>query len=210
MMYATLKFRLASNFVFFALILIVCFSAQAADIDESSIAEPVAILHDTLLANMKQGSKLSFDERYDALFPVVDSRFDTALIAKVVIGRYWKTLAENEKQDFIALFQQLTVSTYASRFNSYNDHVFKQKSIEQMKRQRYLVRTTLLVPGDEPVPLDYIVHQVQGNWKIISVIAKGINDLSLKRAEYAAVIKDKGFAALNADIKAKISELRDK
>ncbi len=34
-----------------------------------------------------------------------------------------------------------------------------------------------------------------GKWKIISVIANGINDLSLKRADYSAIIKERGFDA---------------
>ena len=33
-------------------------------------------------------------------------------------------------------------------------------------------------------------------WRIISVIANGINDLSLKRAEYAAIIKKDGIEVL--------------
>jgi phospholipid transport system substrate-binding protein len=46
-----------------------------------------------------------------------------------------------------------------------------------------------------------------GEWYIITVIADGVNDLSLKRGEYADVIRKKGFDGLVADIKSKISNM---
>ena len=49
----------------------------------------------------------------------------------------------------------------------------------------------------------------EGQWMIISVIANGVNDLSLKRAEYATVIKDKGFQGLVADVTDKITNMED-
>ena len=59
-----------------------------------------------------------------------------------------------------------------------------------------LVRTELRRPGDDSVSLDYLLHEKQGKWYIISVSADGVNDLSLKRAEYAAVIREKGYTGL--------------
>ncbi len=55
--------------------------------------------------------------------------------------------------------------------------------------------------------LDYLMHQKDGQWLIISVIANGINDLSLKRAEYATVIKDKEFQGLVEDVASKITDM---
>ena len=73
-----------------------------------------------------------------------------------------------------------------------------------MKKGRILVKTELISPGDESVNLDYIMQINNGQWYIISVIANGVNDLSLKRAEYGNVIKDKGFSGLVSDIEDKI------
>ncbi len=51
------------------------------------------------------------------------------------------------------------------------------------------------------------MHQKEGKWLIISIIANGINDLSLKRAEYGSVIKDRGFQGLIEDITGKIADM---
>ena len=83
-------------------------------------------------------------------------------------------------------------------------------AIEPMKKDRYLVKTELQKINDDPISFNYIIQRDNDDWKIISVIANGINDLSLKRAEYSSVIKDQGFDALIKSINKKISDLHPK
>ena len=61
----------------------------------------------------------------------------------------------------------------------------------------------------KPISFNYIVQENDQKWRIISVIANGINDLSLKRAEYAAIIKKEGFDALVIRLKQKIQDSQD-
>lgn len=141
---------------------------------------------------------------------VITENFNTPLIAKVVLSRYWKSLDETSQTDFIDLFNRLTISTYVDRFDSFNGEAFKDLSIEAMKKNRFLVKTEFVQTDDEPVSFYYIVQRDNDQWKIISVIADGINDLSLKRAEYSSVIKDKGFDSLIVSLKEKINNLHQK
>lgn len=181
---------------------------QPAVADDTGISAPVEKLHSVLLENMKQAEKQGFAGRYDSLEPVVSANFYTPLISKVILGRYWKELDQQSQQDFIDLFQELTVATYANRFDSYGDHHFNTVAVEGLRKERHLVKTELQAAGEEPVSLDYIVQNSEDGWKIISVIANGVNDLSLKRAEYGSVIKDKGFDSLVEDIRKQIDTLK--
>ena len=81
--------------------------------------------------------------------------------------------------------------------------------MEQLKKGRLLIKAELQRPDDEPVKLDYLMHEKNGQWMIISVIANGVNDLSLKRAEYATVIKEKDFDGLVNDVANKITDLEN-
>lgn len=157
---------------------------------------------------MQAAEKQSFQARYDVIEKVVLEYFDSPLIAKVILGRYWKTLDEKSKSEFINLFNRLTISTYVDRFDTYREQSFKDISTEKMKKNRYLVKTEFVRTDDEPVSFNYIVQKENDKWKIISVIANGINDLSLKRADYSAIIKDQGFDALLIDLKEKIRLLQ--
>ena len=174
---------------------------------QEAIQKPVNALHEQLLNIMKSATSASFEKRYTSMEDVITTHFNTPLISRVVLSRYWKSLDEQKQTDFIKLFNRLTISTYVDRFNSFNGEAFKNLSIEAMKKNRFMVKTELLTPDESPVSFNYIVQNTDGQWKIISVIAKGVNDLSLKRAEYASVIKERGFDALIASLKQKISDL---
>jgi phospholipid transport system substrate-binding protein len=183
----------------------------------SVTAEPVASnpaasaivtsLHEKLLFIMQGSAELGYQGRYNAIESTVNSSFDAPLIAKVIMSRYWRKLDDTQKMDFIDLFKRLSVATYASRFDGYSGESFVEVSTEMLKKGRLLIKTELQRPDDVPVKLDYLMHEKEGQWLMISVIANGVNDLSLKRAEYATVIKDKGFSGLIEDVAAKIKDM---
>ncbi len=183
--------------------------ATAETENDPSIVIPVNELHQSLLTIMQNAESSSFDERYKLMEKTINDTFETPIISRVILGRYWKSLDEQQQTDFINLFNRLTISTYVNRFDSYNNQSFKTLSIEPMKKNRFMVKTEL-ISEEKTVSLNYILQNIDDQWKIISVIANGVNDLSLKRAEYSSVIKDRGYSALIASIEEKISDLHPK
>ena len=165
------------------------FSGETTNDPNDAAIEVVEQLHTVLLRVMQAADSMEFSERYSTLEPVITESFDTPVIAKVILSRYWKDLTPQQQEDFIQLFNQQTITTYTSRFDSFNDDVFRTISVKQLKKGRILVRTEIKSDGEDPVKLDYLMHKNNGQWLIISVIADGVNDLSLKRAEYSTVIK---------------------
>jgi phospholipid transport system substrate-binding protein len=170
--------------------------------------EPINQLHETLINIMVISDTTSFEERYTYLEHVINKNFDIALISKVILGRYWKSIDDEIKVRFINLLNRLTISTYISRFNSYDNQIFKNISIEQLKENRHLVKTEFVRLKEKPISFNYIIQKNGKKWRIISVIANGINDLSLKRAEYAAIIKKDGINTLIGKLEQKIYDLQ--
>jgi len=186
------------------------FAEETADDSYDPAIEVVEQLHTILLRVMQTADSIKFSERYSTLEPVITESFDTPVIAKVILSRYWKELTPQQHEDFIHLFNQQTIATYTSRFDSFNDDVFRTISVKQLKKGRILVRTEIRSNGDDPVKLDYLMHKNNNQWLIISVIADGVNDLSLKRAEYSTVIKKNGYEYLVINIEKKIAEMASK
>jgi phospholipid transport system substrate-binding protein len=54
--------------------------------------------------------------------------------------------------------------------------------------------------------LDYLLHRPGNQWLIVNVIAQGVSDLALKRADYSAFLKSKGYEALLKKLNQKINE----
>ncbi len=201
-------FRFTSKSILSFYLVFFTFSLYAGTQYEQAIQEPINQLHETLINIMVISDTTSFEERYTYLEPVINKNFDIALISKVILSRYWKSIDEEIKVRFINLFNKLTISTYISRFNSYDNQIFKNISIEQLKENRYLVKTEFVRLKEKPISFNYIIQKNGKKWRIISVIANGINDLSLKRAEYAAIIKKDGIEVLIEKLEQKIYDLQ--
>ena len=172
------------------------------------ITAPVQALHDSLLEIMRQSQSGAYEARHARMAKTVADHFDIALIARVVLGRHWQALEVEQQQAFIDLFRRLTVATYVGRFDAFDGQSFRTLQTKALRENRYLVKTALEIPGAEAVSFDYLVQQTDAGWKIISVIAQGVNDLSLKRAEYGGLIRDQGYPALVGNLEGKIRALR--
>lgn len=172
------------------------------------ITAPVHALHDSLLEIMRQSANGAYEARHALMEKTVADHFAIPLIARVVLGRHWQALAAEQQQAFIDLFRRLTVATYVGRFDAFDGQAFRMLRTRALREDRYLVKTALEAPGADPVSLDYLVQQTDAGWKIISVIAAGVNDLSLKRAEYGGLIRDRGYPALVGSLEEKIRALR--
>jgi phospholipid transport system substrate-binding protein len=195
---------------------------QITESDLAAASGIVATLHDTLITIMKDAAALGYQGRYAKVEPIIANHFNTPLIVKTVLGsRYWSTLTDAQQTDFIRLFQQLSIATYADRFDEYEGEQFVELTRNALPlrgqcpppagreppAKRILVKTELRRINDDPVNLEYLQQYIDGKWYVITVIADGVNDLSLKRGEYADVIKKKGYGGLVEEIKIKIKNM---
>jgi phospholipid transport system substrate-binding protein len=135
-----------------SLVMLLVFS-MAANADDTTSPATVIVedFHTILLDVMQNAETLGFKGRYEKLAPVIQERFDTPLISKVILSRYWNELGDEQRENFIQLFNHLSISTYASRFNSYSGETFKTLGIDELNKGRILVRTELVKKNEKPV-----------------------------------------------------------
>ena len=184
---------------------------RAAVEDEAPRTDAAAVvsgLHQKLVEVMHEPGPQNFEKRYEALAPVVTQVFDTPAIAKVILSRYWDTLSEDQRREFENLLERFSIATYASRFDGYSGEQFVETPAQPIQSGRVLVRASLKRPNEEDVSLEYVLQQgSDGGWRIVAVMADGVNDLALRRAEYATIIREQGFDKLVQKIENKIADL---
>ena len=168
--------------------------------------EVVEKLHAALLSVMKQADALGYAGRYQRLAPRLTASYDFPYISKVVMGRYWRNFSAEQKSQFVEIFSTLSIATYANRFDGYSGERFKTISGEELRRGHRLVKTVLVKGNGEEIELDYILYKNNNQWRIINVIAEGVSDLSLKRADYTSYLKKNGFDALLKKLNEKIEQ----
>lgn len=185
-------------------LLVLTLSLPAAASDTDSAVKVVEKLHAALLDVMKQAKTLGYRGRYQRLAPVVTASYDLPFISKVVVGRYWSTLSQEQQKQFVNTFTKLSIATYANQFAGYSGERFKTISAEESPRGHLIIKTILIKANGEEVELNYMLHQKEHQWRIINVIAQGVSDLSLKRAQYTTYLKENGFDGLLQKINEKI------
>ena len=163
-------------------------------------------LHQTLLLVMKEGREIGYQGRYDRLAPVVTAGFDMPFIAKIVLGRFWETFDSEQRSKFVDTFSRLSIATYAANFDSYSGERFKVISEKDATGGRILVRTQLIKSDGGQVELDYLLHRVESQWRIINVVADGVSDLAIKRADYTSFLKNNGLDPLLIKLNEKIAQ----
>jgi phospholipid transport system substrate-binding protein len=174
--------------------------------DTHPAVQVVENLHTSLVAVMKESNHISFVGRYNRLAPVITASYDLPFVAKAVVGRYWDSFSPEQKSKFMETFAKLSISTYASNFDAYSGERFIVLSEKILPRGRVLVETKLIQTNGREITLDYILHEVANQWRIINVIAEGVSDLALKRADYSSFLKKKNIEALIAKLNEKIEE----
>lgn len=182
--------------ILLAIALLLWASGETHPEEGDDAGNTVAILHTTLLEVMKKAEKLGYEGRYRRLEPVIKKSFDLDFIIRVATGRYWRDFTPEERAEITEKFTDLSISTYAARFDSWSGEDFRSLATEPLKRGRLVVRTNFVKSSGEILDFDYVLHETKEGWRIINVIVDGVSDLSLKRGQYTGVLKDEGFRAL--------------
>jgi len=138
-------------------------------------------------------SKLSESEREAQFRTIFDEGFDVPLIARFVLGTYWRSTSETQRQDFVALFETYVVHAYAVRFNEYAGQLLKVVSARAEGDDAALVVSRIEQPnGAPPLRIDWRVGKTAKGYKITDVVVEGVSMAVTQRQEFASVIQRNG------------------
>jgi phospholipid transport system substrate-binding protein len=177
-----------------AIAVITMMGSQAFAGQASTVVEK---FYDQLQATMKQGHELGFSGRYKKLEPVIQSSFDLPTMTRFSIGPAWSKTAPEQQQQLIKAFTNFSVANYASRFAKYDGEKFEVIGEKPASGGGVIVETKLTPEGEEPVSLNYLMRESGGSYKIVDVyMASTISELATRRAEFGAIVRREGVAAL--------------
>jgi len=160
---------------------------------------------------MRDAEALGYAGRYQRLAPVVEATHDLAAMSAITLGSSLRTLSPSQRREFFATFRELSVSTYASRFDGYSGETFAVLGQSESSRpDRVTVDSRLTKANGDEVRFQYQMRRRQDRWRIINVVVDGVSDLATKRAEYRSIMKQEGFAPLISKIEDQIERARTK
>lgn len=182
-----------------------------AAVPEAPASPVIERFHATLIDVMKNAGTMRFEGRYERLAPAVKESFNLSFMARFAAGSYWKKLGAAERDKLVAAFTQMTIATYADRFDGYSGQRFETVGEQPLRRDTRLVKTGLIKRDGETVKLNYLLRPSQGRWRIVDIHLKGVvSELAVRRSEYTSVLKRVGFNGLIRAIEKKIDNLKAK
>ena len=180
----------------------------AFSVSDAGSDNPEQVIHklqSSLIQAMREGEQLGYEGRFKFLEPAINQSHDIELIIKTILGAtYWSQLDKEQKSLIVDTFRQLSIATYAGRFDQYEGEQFEVIEQRALPHEQTLVRSQLTKSDGGTVNFDYVLHQTEGHWRIVNILFDGVSDLAIKRGEYRAILQRDGFQALIELLKEKI------
>ena len=192
---------------------LVLLAAGAPAIPVLAAGDPTAVVADfgDHMLQMLNDPQLSPAERQKRFGALLDKDFDFAKIGRFVLGRYWQTATEEQKQEFAPVFRDYVVQSYSVRFGEFTGASFKVTGQRPESPTSTIVSTTVMQRNSStPAHVDWRVSTDAGSPKITEVIVDGISMSLTHRQEFASMIERSGggVTGLIAELKAKTNIAR--
>lgn len=147
-------------------------------------------------------------ERPRELQRLFEEHVDLAALAKFILGRYWRLASEDERTEFVRLFEALIVRTSDEGLESYSGEKLRVLDARAADENgEILVRSELIRAEGPAVQIDWRVRQDHDRFKIADITVEGMSIRIALRDIFAAAVQEKGgtTAALLAAMRALLS-----
>lgn len=147
---------------------------------------------------------LSPEQRFTQFRALLDKTYALDFLTRFLGGEAYAKAAPNQKAAFKTVFPDYVTALYLDQFGKLAGKPQKQVSIRTGGASEVFVRTEIKRAGGAPATLEWRLRKgSDGQFRIVDVASEGVSNALGKRAEFAALARDKGFDALVADLKAR-------
>jgi phospholipid transport system substrate-binding protein len=159
----------------------------------------------TILSDQSRGHR----EKFDALVVLLEEPIDLDLVGRLILGRYWRTADDGQRQQYLQLFREYALANLASKLHLYQGEGFEVTGAKVVSDKDALVTSRILSDGEPPLQVDWRLRQQNdGRLVAIDLIVEGVSLIVTLRSEFASVIERLGFDGLLAELRQRIVQTR--
>lgn len=189
--------------------LVIAIAPARADQHLSPSSDFIRSLAERAIATLTAEGQTS-EMRRDQFRSLFREGFAVHGIGRFVLGRYWRHATEAERTEYLILFEDVIINTWADRFSSYSGQEFTVRTAvdapsAQEAERTAIVRSLFFSDPQTPVRIDWRVASRGNIYKITDVMVEGISMATTQRDEYSSVIRKN-----NGQISALLELLRKK
>ena len=159
----------------------------------------------TILSDQSRGDR----QKFDALVVLLNEPIDLDLVGRLILGRYWRTADDGQRQQYLELFREYALANLASKLHLYQGQSFEVTGAKVVSDKDALVTSRILSDGEPPLQVDWRLRERNdGGLVTIDLIVEGVSLIVTLRSEFAAVIERLGFDGLLAELRQRIAQTR--
>ncbi|OKH88169.1 phospholipid-binding protein MlaC [Thalassospira sp. TSL5-1] len=137
------------------------------------------------------GKQIDDSNREERFVKLMDKYFEMDQVARFVLGRYWRSLSDQELTEFADLLRKYLALNYANKFKDFDGEKFVVGDSTQNNKDTF-VNSQVVRPDGPPVKIVWRLREFDGNLRIIDVSIEGISMGITQRDEFASVIQNNG------------------
>ena len=188
--------------MFFAL----CASADDSETAPQEVVESAA----TTMAEKLNGRKDYYEANLEELYLMIDEvllpHFDTRYSGRLVLGKHWKGTAEEQRADFIDVFYQSLLQSYAQGLLEFDQDKIEFLPFQgDLSEKRVVVKTQMHLDDGSEVPVNYSMRRSGPAWKVYDVRIEGVSYIQNYRNQFNAEISANGVDSVIERLRAEAS-----
>ena len=123
--------------------------------------------------------------------------FDFEKVARLVLGRAWRTASDEQKKEFIVEFRTLLLKTYAVALSKYKDQKIEFKPTRMSDTDEIvIVKSEIIQGGAQPIRVNYALSKRTGKWLVFDIVIEGVSLVTNYRSRFSSEIKKNGMDTL--------------
>ena len=181
--------------------------ARAQGADPARAAQFIQAAGQELVSALNSNAPIA--QRRQQVAAILRRVVDIEGVGRFILGRWWRQASAAEQQEYMRLFEETLIRNLSARFGEYQGVRFSLGRAQQRAEEDVLVNTVIERPNIAPFSLDWRVGNVNGQPKVVDVIAEGTSLRLTQRSEYSAVIQRNNgqVSALLAAMRNQIQQL---
>ncbi|MGC8492256.1 MAG: MlaC/ttg2D family ABC transporter substrate-binding protein [Syntrophobacteraceae bacterium] len=172
-----------------------------------AVESPRAVVQngaDQVLSILRQHPQPS-PARVQQIEAVISRYFDFETMARMAVGRRWKSVSPVQQKEFIREYKKLLFATYLGDIERYSNEQIR--FFTRSLSPEYALVEGSVYNGGNPIYLDYSLHLKDGNWEVYDVAVSGISLAVNYRDQFNAFLATRSFNDLLAALRQKTDRM---
>ncbi len=181
---------------------------QATAAAKANSPSQIVLTNSTRILTTLEKRRAEFTQNRGALRQFMTSEFnqmfDRDYSGRLVLGRHGRGASDADVKLFSDALAENLMQRYGTALLDFNAQLkVRVKSETALPGGRGVrVSSEFLRPGAEPVPVDYLMRQVGGQWKVFDVMVEGVSYVQTFRSQFDTPLSQKSIAQVAAELKA--------